>query len=75
MRLRRESYEPGDSRDVNISIEKFLGRRRSLEPLLRQLGVGAWDVSDRQPNRARSGERDSWLPTPRAEAVTSHRWF
>ena len=29
MRLRKEIYEVGDSRDVNISIEKFLGRPRS----------------------------------------------
>jgi oligopeptidase A len=40
MRFRREILEPGDSRDVNISLEKFLGRERSLEPLLRQLGIG-----------------------------------
>jgi thimet oligopeptidase len=40
-RLRKEIYEPGDSRDVNISIEKFLGRPRSIEPFLRTLGIGA----------------------------------
>jgi thimet oligopeptidase len=39
MRLRKEIYEPGDSRDVNISIEKFLGRPRSLEPFLKQVGI------------------------------------
>jgi thimet oligopeptidase len=39
-RLRTEIYEPGDSRDVNISIEKFLGRKRSLEPFLEKLGIG-----------------------------------
>lgn len=39
MRLRREIYEPGDSRDVNISIERFLGRPRSLQPFLRKLGI------------------------------------
>jgi thimet oligopeptidase len=39
MRLRREIYEPGDSRDVNISIEKFLGRPRSLEPFFEQIGM------------------------------------
>jgi len=38
-RLRKEIYEPGDSRDVNISIEKFLGRKRSLEPFLRKIGI------------------------------------
>jgi thimet oligopeptidase len=40
MRLRKEIYEPGDSRDVNVSIEKFLGRPRSLEPFLKQIGIG-----------------------------------
>lgn len=40
MRLRHEIYEPGDSRDVNISIEKFLGRPRSLQPFLEQIGIG-----------------------------------
>ena len=39
MRLRKEIYEVGDSRDVNVSIEKFLGRTRSLEPFLKKIGV------------------------------------
>ena len=34
MRLRTEIYQPGNSRDVNESIEKFLGRPRSTEPFL-----------------------------------------
>ena len=34
MKLRREIYEPGDSRDVGESIEKFLGRPSSIEPFL-----------------------------------------
>jgi thimet oligopeptidase len=38
-RLRTEIYEPGDSRDVNVSIEKFLGRKRSLEPFLKKIGI------------------------------------
>jgi thimet oligopeptidase len=38
-RLRTEIYEPGDSRDANVSIEKFLGRKRSLEPFLKKLGI------------------------------------
>ena len=38
-RLRKDIYEVGDSRDVNISIEKFLGRKRSLDPFLRKLGI------------------------------------
>ncbi len=39
MKLRRESYEPGGSRDVAVSIEKFLGRKRSVEPFLKKVGV------------------------------------
>ncbi len=39
MRLRKEIYEPGESRDVNISIEKFLGRPRSLQPFFKQIGM------------------------------------
>ena len=39
MRLRREIYEVGDSRDVNVSIEKFLGRSSSIEPFLKKIGV------------------------------------
>jgi thimet oligopeptidase len=38
-RLRTEVYEQGDSRDVNVSIEKFLGRPRSLEPFLKKIGI------------------------------------
>ena len=40
MKLRREIYEPGDSRDVNESIEKFLGRKQSVEPFLKKIGIG-----------------------------------
>jgi thimet oligopeptidase len=39
MRLRKEIYEPGDSRDVTLSIEKFLGRKRSLDPFLKKIGI------------------------------------
>lgn len=38
-RLRDEIYAVGDSRDVNVSIEKFLGRKRSIEPFLEKIGV------------------------------------
>ena len=41
LKLRKEIYEVGDSRDVNISIEKFLGRPRSTEPFLKRIGVEA----------------------------------
>jgi thimet oligopeptidase len=43
MKLRREIYEPGDSRDVNESIEKFLGRKQSVEPFLKKIGIGTQD--------------------------------
>jgi Zn-dependent oligopeptidase len=39
LRLRKEIYEVGNSRDVNESIEKFLGRPRSIEPFLQRIGV------------------------------------
>ncbi|MEP6602902.1 MAG: M3 family metallopeptidase [Spartobacteria bacterium] len=41
MKLRHEIYEQGDSRDVTMSIEKFLGRKQSVEPFLKKLGIGA----------------------------------
>jgi thimet oligopeptidase len=43
MKLRREIYEPGDSRDVNVSIEKFLGRKQSIVPFLKKIGIGTPD--------------------------------
>jgi len=45
MKLRHEIYEPGDSRDVNVSIEKFLGRKQSVEPFLKKIGVNAQEKS------------------------------
>jgi thimet oligopeptidase len=39
-RLRKEIYEMGDSRDVEISIEKFLDRKQSLDPFLKKIGMG-----------------------------------
>ena len=38
-RLRDEIYAVGNSRDVNVSIEKFLGRPRSIKPFLEKIGV------------------------------------
>jgi Zn-dependent oligopeptidase len=40
LRLRHEIYEPGDSRDVTVSIEKFLGRKQSIQPFLKEIGIG-----------------------------------
>ncbi|MFM1767927.1 MAG: hypothetical protein RJA22_456 [Verrucomicrobiota bacterium] len=39
-RLRDEIYAVGDSRDATESIEKFLGRRQSVEPFLMKVGIG-----------------------------------
>ena len=39
-RLREEIYAVGDSRDATVSIEKFLGRKQSLQPFLKTLGIG-----------------------------------
>jgi thimet oligopeptidase len=47
-RLRTEIYEPGNARDVNISIEKFLGRPRSIEPFLKKLGIGKNDTENQK---------------------------
>jgi Zn-dependent oligopeptidase len=41
MRMRQEIYSQGDSRDINASIEAFLGRPRSLKPFLTRLGIAA----------------------------------
>ena len=43
VKLRKEIYEQGDSRDVTMSIEKFLGRKQSVEPFLKKIGVKAED--------------------------------
>jgi thimet oligopeptidase len=38
-RMRDEIYAQGNARDVSVSVERFLGRPRSLTPFLRRLGV------------------------------------
>lgn len=38
-RLRDEIYAVGNTRDAEDSVEKFLGRERSLEPFLKEIGV------------------------------------
>jgi thimet oligopeptidase len=40
LRLRHEVYEQGDGRDATVSIEKFLGRKQSVQPFLRKIGIG-----------------------------------
>src|SRR5215472_8388593 len=43
LRLRHEIYEQGDARDVSTSVEKFLGRKQSVEPFLKKIGVKTED--------------------------------
>lgn len=39
-RLRDEIYAQGNSRDITVSVEKFLGRKQSIEPFLKKkLGI------------------------------------
>lgn len=40
LRLRREIYEPGNSREIDVSIKRFLGHDRSIQPFLKTLGIG-----------------------------------
>ena len=40
-RLREEIYAKGDSRDVEVSIQKFLGRPQSIQHFLKKIGVDA----------------------------------
>jgi Zn-dependent oligopeptidase len=46
MKLRREIYESGDSRDANVSIEKFLGRKQSIQPFLKKIGIGSQEKKE-----------------------------
>ena len=47
LRLRTQIYEPGNSRDVAESVEKFLGRPRSTEPFLENdLGLKPANAKD-----------------------------
>src|SRR3989440_5456642 len=49
MKLRKEIYEQGDGRDVTMSIEKFLGRKQSVEPFLKKIGVKGGDDKKKAP--------------------------
>jgi thimet oligopeptidase len=40
-RLRKEIYEKGSSREVEISIDKFLGRKQSVDPFLKKIGMAS----------------------------------
>jgi len=47
MKLRNEIYAQGDSRDVALSVEKFLGRKQSVEPFLKKIGVKPTDSKEK----------------------------
>jgi len=38
-RLRDEVYAVGNSRDVSESVERFLGRKQSVQPFLKKVGI------------------------------------
>ena len=46
-KLRDEIYAPGDSRDPNRSIERFLERKQSFEPFWKALGLSISDRASR----------------------------
>jgi thimet oligopeptidase len=47
LKLRNEIYSQGDSRDVALSVEKFLGRKQSVEPFLKKIGVKPQDKKEK----------------------------
>jgi len=51
MRLRTDIYEPGDSRDITQSIEKFLGRKQSVQPFLKKIGIGGTKKEGALPSK------------------------
>ena len=60
MRLRKEIYAPGGSREIDESIRKFLGRERSIQPFLKTLGIetpakanGANPTKESEPGAAK----------------------
>src|SRR5205823_5282703 len=68
MKLRREIYEPGDSRDVNVSIEKFLGRKQSVEPFLKKIGIGSQEK--KKPPAGPSQEFEGRSPGTKGEELS-----
>jgi thimet oligopeptidase len=51
LRLRHDIYEPGDSREITQSIEKFLGRKQSVQPFLRKIGIGGTTKEGSVPSK------------------------
>jgi thimet oligopeptidase len=53
MKLRQEIYAQGDSRDVSVSIEKFLGRKQSVQPFLKKIGIESTGTTKAQVGPAK----------------------
>jgi len=49
MRLRNEIYAEGDSREVTVSIEKFLGRKQSTDAFLKHIGIQKGAANKKAP--------------------------
>ena len=47
LKLRNEIYSQGDARDVGLSVEKFLGRKQSIQPFLKKIGVAPQDKKEK----------------------------
>jgi thimet oligopeptidase len=56
MKLRNEIYAQGDGRDVTTSIEKFLGRKQSVEPFLKKIGVKGDDKKKAPAGPSKEGQ-------------------
>src|SRR6201981_362071 len=55
LRLRHEIYEPGDSREITQSIEKFLGRKQSIQPFLKKIGIGLQEKKEASVGSSHKG--------------------
>jgi thimet oligopeptidase len=55
LKLRNEIYTQGDSRDVALSVEKFLGRKQSVQPFLKKIGVGGQNTKTKPAGPSAEG--------------------
>ena len=51
LRLRHDIYEPGDSREITQSIEKFLARKQSVQPFLKKIGISGTTKDGSMPSK------------------------
>ena len=61
-RLRTEIYQPGNSREIEVSIEKFLGRKSSNGPFLESLGLEAKAAKAPAPKKRKAAPPPPTLP-------------